>query len=168
MENTASTHIIRVAILNDLAAIKAIAVAAKMFTSEEAEFFDEMLGGFVDGTMPESQWLVLEDSFVHVRGAAYYSPEPFADRMWNLYFIAVDPTVQGRGFGAALMTHVETELRQKGGDEARVLIVETSSTEQYARTREFYAKIGYDEEARVRQFYGPDDHTVMFWKSLIA
>ena len=41
-------------------------------------------------------------------------------------------------------------------------------TVQYAATRQFYAKIGYDEEARVRQFYGPQDDKVMFWKSLVA
>ena len=103
-----------------------------------------------------------------VLAAAYYAPEPFSDRMWNRYFIAVDPQSQGQGLGGALMASIEAELRQKGESEARVLIVETSSTQQYARTREFYGKIGYVEEARVRDFYGPDDHKVMLWKSLVA
>lgn len=47
-----------------------------------------------------------------------------------------------------------------------VLIVETSSTDQYALTHEFYPKHGFAEEARIRRFYGPDDHTVVFWKLL--
>lgn len=65
------------------------------------------------------------------------------------------------------MERAEAELRAKGEAEARVIIVETSSTDQYTRTRQFYAGIGYDEEARIRQFYGPEDHKVVFWKSLL-
>ena len=163
-----STHTIRVAVAGDLARIKAIAVAAGMFSVEDAEFFDDMLGGFLDGSMPGSRWCVIDDPAGTVQAAVYYAPEPFSDRMWNLYFIAVDPAFQGQGLGGALMAHVETALRQRGESEARVLIVETSSTDQYTRTREFYARIGYDEEARVREFYGPNDHKVMFWKSLVA
>jgi len=49
-----------------------------------------------------------------------------------------------------------------------VLIVETSSTDQYARTRAFYRQHHYDEEARIRDFYGPEDHKIVFWKSLEA
>ncbi|MCR9163896.1 MAG: hypothetical protein ACE37F_22405 [Nannocystaceae bacterium] len=46
---------------------------------------------------------------------------------------------------------------------ARTLIVETSSTEQYASTRAFYASRGFAEEARIRQFYGPTDDKVVAW-----
>lgn len=55
-----------------------------------------------------------------------------------------------------------------GGSRARVLLVETSSTEQYHRARAFYLARGFDEEARVRDFYGPGDDRVVFWKSLTA
>ena len=67
-----------------------------------------------------------------------------------------------------LIEHVERELRGRGDDVARVLIVETSSTDQYVLTRAFYRNHGYDEEARIRQFYGPEDDKVVFWKSLSA
>ena len=160
--------LIRVAEPADLDRIKAIAVAAEMFTVDEVEFFDEMLAGFWDGSLEGHQWLVLADDDGNVRAAANYAPEPFSDRMWNLYFVAVDPAHQGGGAGTALMDRAEAELQAMGEDVARVLIVETSSTPQYDRTRAFYAKLGYDEEARVRQFYGPDDDKVTFWKSLIA
>jgi len=86
--------------------------------------------------------------------------------MWNLYFIAVDPDHQGTGIGSAVMAHVELVLKQRGQDQARTLVVETSSTEQYALTRKIYAGIGYGEEARIREFYGPDDHKVVFWKAI--
>ncbi|MEL6985054.1 MAG: GNAT family N-acetyltransferase, partial [Actinomycetota bacterium] len=98
--------------------------------------------------------------------AAYYAPEPFSDRMWNLYFIATDPDRQGSGAGTRLIEHIEQRLRAAGPDVARTLIVDTSSLDAYAESRAFYARRGFTEEARIRDFYGPGDHKVTFWKSL--
>jgi ribosomal protein S18 acetylase RimI-like enzyme len=70
--------------------------------------------------------------------------------------------------GGTLLEHVEHHLHAAGPGTAQVLIVETSSTDQYARTREFYPKQGYTEEARIRRFYGPDDDKVVYWKLLTA
>jgi N-acetylglutamate synthase-like GNAT family acetyltransferase len=72
-----------------------------------------------------------------VIAAANFAPERFSDRMWNLYFIAVNPSHQGKGIGGALLDHIEAHLRSVGPHVAQVLIVETSSTDQYARTRGF-------------------------------
>ncbi len=157
---------IRNAALGDLAAIKLIAVDAEMFKVDEVGFFDEMLAGFVEGSMEGHEWLVAENDVGAVVAAANFAPEPFADRMWNLYFIAVSPAAQGHGLGSSLVHHVEHDLQSRGDEIARVLVVETSSTDQYSRTRNFYRRLGYAEEARIRQFYGPDDDKIVFWKSL--
>ena len=157
---------IRAAATEDLDRIKAIAVAAGMFSAEEVGFFDEMFAGAQDGSLEGHAWLVAVDDQGAIIGAAQFAPEPFADRLWNLYFLAADPLAQGQGVGSALIDHVEHELRGRGDDIARVLIVETSSTDQYASTRAFYAAQGFDEEARIREFYGPGDDKVVFWKAL--
>jgi ribosomal protein S18 acetylase RimI-like enzyme len=101
-----------------------------------------------------------------VVGATYVAPEPFADRLWNLYFLAVSPRWHAGGTGTQLVSHVEDELGRAGQDVARVLLVETSSLEQYAGARGFYRARGFDEEARIREFYGPGDDKVVFWKAL--
>ena len=159
-------YTIRHAAAVDLDRMKEIAVAADMFSADEVAFFDEMVHGALDGSLEGHQWLVAEASNGSILGAAQFAPEPFADRMWNLYFIAVDPPMQGQGIGRAVMAHVEADLRQRGDAQARTLVVETSSTDQYALTRKFYVGLGYDEEAHIREFYGPGDHKVVFWKSL--
>lgn|GEM_PF-170521 len=154
--------------LSDAAAIKSIAVDAKMFTDEEVGFFDEMLAGFDDGSMEGHEWLVAENERGAVVAAANYAPEPFAHRVWNIYFIAVSPAAQGQGLGSSLVRHIEEDLRSRGEEIARVLVVETSSTDQYSRTRDFYRGLDYAEEARIRQFYGPDDDKIVFWKLLAS
>ena len=157
---------IRPAVTTDIDAIKTIAIVTEMFRADDAGFFDDLVAGARDGSLPDHHFLVHEADDGTVIGAAYYAPEPFSDRMWNLYFIAVSPSQQGQGIGGALIDHVEAELHRAGPDAAQVLVVETSSTDQYARTREFYPKHGYVEEARIRRFYGPDDDKVVYWKLL--
>ena len=152
----------------DIPAIKTIAIDTEMFDVEGASFVDDVVTGILDGSWQDHRFVVNEAADGSVIGAAYFAPEPFSDRMWNLYFIAVHPSQQGNGIGAALLDHVERHLREAGPDAAQVLIVETSSTDQYARTREFYPKQGYVEEARVRRFYGPQDDKVVYWKALTS
>jgi len=48
------------------------------------------------------------------------------------------------------------------------LLVETAGTPDYARTRGFYAKCGYEEEARVRDYYAAGVDMVLFRKTLNA
>jgi len=159
---------IRMPASGEVEQIKRLAIDTDMFGVDEVGFFDEALAGFHQGSLADDHWLVVEGSDGRVIGAAYYAPEPFSDRVWNLYFISVSPDHQGRGLGTSLIGTIEAQLRSRGDDVARVLIVETSSTDHYARTRAFYRGLGYAEEARIRQFYGPTDDNVVFWKSLVA
>ena len=44
----------------------------------------------------------------------------------------------------------------------------TGRTDGYADARAFYLGRGFVEEATIRDFYGPGDNKVTFWKSLAA
>ena len=65
--------------------------------------------------------------------------------------------------GAALLAHVEAQLSAAG---ERILLVETSGLPEFARTRRFYAKLGYQEEARIREFYQAGEDKIVFRKAL--
>jgi len=84
---------------------------------------------------------------------------------WNLYLIAVHPLHQGKGCGGALVATLEAMLAARG---ERVLLVETSSLPEFERTRAFYVKHGYDEEARIREFYKAGEDKIVFRKALTA
>ncbi|MEO1061196.1 MAG: GNAT family N-acetyltransferase [Actinomycetota bacterium] len=158
---------VRAATPADADQIKRLALDNHMFEPDELGDFDEMLAGFFDGSLADHRWLVATDASGTAAGAAYYAPEPFADRMWNLYFIATAPDRHGSGAGTTLIEHVEAELRRLGSDTARTLIVDTSSLDDYERARSFYDRRGFAEEARIRDFYGPGDDKVTFWKRLV-
>jgi ribosomal protein S18 acetylase RimI-like enzyme len=106
----------------------------------------ELIGAFVDGRLI---------------GYACFGPTPATDRTFDLYWIAVHPAAQRTGAGAALMSEVERQLQRR---RARLLVVETSSRDDYAGTRLFYEKRGYAESARIRDFYAPGDDRVVLSK----
>jgi ribosomal protein S18 acetylase RimI-like enzyme len=139
-----------------------------MFGADEVSFFDNLLTGFFDGSLEDNYWFVATNAEDEIIGASYVAPEPFGDRVWNLYFISVLPEHQVRGIGSSMIRSIEDMLRSLGQERARILIVETSSTDQYAGTRAFYRRLGFTEEARISEFYGPSDDKVTFWKSLLG
>jgi ribosomal protein S18 acetylase RimI-like enzyme len=96
-------------------------------------------------------------------GYACFGATPATDRTYDLYWIAVHPNAQRSGAGAALMAEVERQLEQR---RARLVVVETSSREEYAPTRRFYDKRGYHEAARLRDFYALGDDRVVLSKRL--
>ena len=96
-------------------------------------------------------------------GYACFGATPATDRTYDLYWIAVHPNAQRTGAGAALMAEVERQLEHR---RARLVMVETSSRDDYAPTRRFYGKRGYQEAARVRDFYAPGDDRVVLTRRL--
>ena len=143
---------------DDLPALKSVVDATGLFPSEH---LDDMVGDAPDRDGPEL-WLTAEDGGRPV-ALAYCAPEPMTDGTWNLLLIAVHPSRQGRGIGAAAMRRVEDELAARG---ARVLLVDTSALPGFARTRAFYRGLGYEEEARIREYWAAGDDKVVFRKAL--
>lgn len=152
--------VIRLVTPADLPALKAVIDATGMFPSA---MLDDMIAGFFDGTADGEFWLTVDDG--GPVAVAYCRPEPMTEGTSNLLLIAVDPRVQGTGRGTALQHRVETMLRERG---ERILLVETSALPEFAATRRFYAGLGYDEEARIRDFYQAGEDKVVFRKDLRA
>jgi len=135
--------------------IEAIVSATGVFTGDEVrvalEVFDaaddyEFLGAF-DGDV--------------LVGYACFGATPSTDRTFDVYWIAVHPDAQRSGAGTMLMAAVEGAV---AGRRARMLVIETSSRDDYAPTRRFYHKHGYTESARLRDFFAPGDDRVVFTK----
>ena len=120
------------------------------------------LADYFDGDQSRAHFWFADDDGGLV-SVAYCAPEVMTDGTWNLLFIAVRPDLQGQGHGAALVRHIEQRLIERG---ERILLVETSGTTDLERTRAFYRKYGFDEEARIRDYYRAGDDKIIFRKAL--
>ena len=98
-------------------------------------------------------------------GYAAWGRAPLTRASFDLYWIVIAPAAQGQGLGQALLELVERAVAARGGGN---LYVETSSREAYARSRRFYRAAGYARLARLRDFYAPGDHKLLFCKVVRA
>lgn len=84
-----------------------------------------------------------------------------AQGVMNLLFIGVAPHGRKNGIGQALLDRFEDVVRTSG---ARLAIIETASDAMFAPAWSLYKKAGYDEEARVRDFYDDGLDKLIFRK----
>ena len=149
---------------DDTTALIALADATGLFPPSALELLRQMLTDSLGGNSDTESFWITDDDNGPV-GVAYCEPERMTDRTWNLQLIAIHPDRQGQGRGTKLLRYVEQALTARRG---RVLVVETSGLPEFDRTRAFYAKCGYEEEARIRDFYAKGDDKVVFRKVLNA
>lgn len=142
------------------AAVEAI-VESTLFEADDAEFLRGVFDAHVaDGS--ESRCLVATVGD-RVVGVVYARPEEATDRVWDLTMIGVRAESQGDGIGRALMRRVEEGLAEDG---QRLVLVRTSGTERFTATRAFYTRLGYDEVARIAEYWTADDDLVVFRRAL--
>ena len=147
---------------SDRSAVARLAEVSGLFSADELAEVDAMVDAYLGGALGEGHaWLIYEADFPE--GVAYFAPEGFSDGVWNLYMLAVAPESHGRGVGAEIVAHITDAVREQGG---RILLVETSGVASFERTRRFYEMCGFVREASIRDYYGPGDDKVVFWKSL--
>lgn len=144
----------------DLPALKEVIDSNELFPSELLDGMTEPYFGDPDTS---DIWLTL-DVDQQPALVAYCAPERMTQGTYNLYLIAVHKRHHWQGLGSKAMAFIEEMLRQQG---SRILIVETSGLPDFELTRRFYTKIGYTQEAVIREFYQAGEDKVVFWKKLV-
>lgn len=144
-----------------ITALKRVLDQVELFPSE---MLDDMIAPFFAGADDEI-WLSFCDNEAAVAGFCYAKREPLTEGTWNMLALGVLPEQQGSGAGGVLTKALENTLRKQAQN---VLIVDTSSDDGYSAARAFYQKQGYEEEARIRDFWAPGDDKITFRKSLTA
>jgi ribosomal protein S18 acetylase RimI-like enzyme len=150
----------------DRSRIEEIVVSSGRFNQEEIETALELMDEALEKGEESGYMIrVLEVGKEHlsVQGYVCYGPTPLTQGVYDLYWIVIDPAVQGKGFGRRLIEYVEGDIVKRGG---RMLLIETSSSEAYNATIRFYKKAGYKLVARIKNFYRIGDDKLVFSKEL--
>ena len=133
-----------------------------MFTQEEEQVAIELIDTYL--TQPDQKDYsidVADNDTGTAEGYVCYGPAPMTKGAVDLYWIAVHPGRHKQGFGKALIMHVEEHSRR---NQERLILIETSSREKYAPTRQFYLRLGYQETARIKDYYQPGDDLIIYCK----
>jgi D-alanine-D-alanine ligase len=160
--------------ISDAAAVREIVSSTGFFHDFEVEVAVELVKERLDrGLASEYYFVFADDPAGGTIGYACFGPVACTSGSFDLYWIAIHESVRGRGLGLRIME--EAERRMKAGlpapngerlAPARRVYIETSSKPQYEPTRGFYARCGYAEEARFKDFYAPGDDKVVYVRSL--
>lgn len=147
----------------DRTAIISIVRRVGNFSDDEIETALELVDEWLaEGEASEYICRVVEDED-GVRGYVCFGPTPLTQGTFDLYWIAVDPSAQGRGYGRELMKLAENDVRARGG---RLLLIETATQESYVATIRFYERAQYELVSRIPDFYKPGDDKLTFAKKI--
>jgi ribosomal protein S18 acetylase RimI-like enzyme len=156
-------EVIRPVLDGDRGSIERIVAATGVFTGDELAIAMELVDVVLGKPGQKDYCIRVFEEGGTVMGYYCIGPTPATDATFDLYWIAVDPAAQGKGIGAQLDEHAAGLIREMGG---RLIIAETSSRPAYDGTRAFYRRRGYQELARIREYYRPGDDLVVFGKYL--
>jgi ribosomal protein S18 acetylase RimI-like enzyme len=96
-------------------------------------------------------------------GYVCYGPVPMTQGTFDLYWIVVDSRCQGQGVGSRLLHFLEEAVRETKG---RMILIDTSSTPQYEKAQKFYLGHGFQEVARIPDYYHLGNDRITFCKKL--
>ncbi len=142
--------------IQDKAAMINLASNMQMFAEEEITFIAEIF----DNKNNDSIWLgaFVQDAMV---GTAYCAPMEMTNKTWNILMLLVHPNHRRQAIGKSLMQEVENILSVQN---QRLIIVETSSTDNFKTARDFYEAIGYIGQGAITDFYDNNDHKITYTK----
>ncbi len=144
---------------SDIPELKHILDSINLFPSE---MLDEMISGYLNNPENEDIWFteIENDRPISI---GYCAPETLAEGTYNLYALGVKSDTQSKGTGTRMIAFIEDHLKLHNH---RILIVETSSIDDFKSSREFYENLGYHKEAVIRDFWSKGDDKVIYWKKL--
>ncbi|WP_029918503.1 GNAT family N-acetyltransferase [Pelobacter seleniigenes] len=145
----------------DIEPLQRILTSCGVFSVAEIDCALELLDTVLNNPQQEDYEVLISEADGQVTGYAMFGPVPLTSGSYDLYWIATAPHLHGQGIGRTLLTEVEDRLQARG---ARMLCLETSSQDSYVKTRAFYLRAGYQEEARIKDFYRPQDDRITYVK----
>jgi D-alanine-D-alanine ligase len=149
----------------DLALVRTLVESTGVFSPIEVEVAVELVEDRLKrGTRSDYEFVFAEIGG-HSVGYTCYGPIALTAGSYDLYWIAVDKTCQGRKIGQVLMARTEELIRDAGGQQ---VYIETSNRPPYAPTRGFYLRCGYYQAALLKDFYAPGDDKVIYAKEVGA
>jgi ribosomal protein S18 acetylase RimI-like enzyme len=131
------------------------------FTPAEVVLADEVISDYLFNPSESGYFILVAQIDSSVAGYVCYGPTPITEGTWDIYWIAVDRNIQGKGIGKELMAAAEEKIRQAKG---RLIVLETSSKPGYEKTNSFYLRIGYKEACRIIDFYAVGDDQITYEK----
>ena len=148
----------------DRATLLSMLIKTRAFTSAEIDVAMELIDIVLkDRGQKDYQIECMVNDQDLAIGYICYGPTPMTQGTFDLYWIAVDPDYQEQGAGSRLLSSLEEVVKARGG---RMILADTSSIPHFEKTQKFYLKNGFQEVAKIPDYYHPGNDRMTFCKRL--
>jgi ribosomal protein S18 acetylase RimI-like enzyme len=151
------------AMADDVGRVRSLVASTGFFNAAEVEVAADLVTERLTKGIRSGYHFVLAERGSTLVAYACYGPIAGTQGSFELYWIAVAPEEQRRGLGGQAYARAEAAMRKAG---AKHTYADTSTSDRYAPTRGFYQRMGFVEQARLADFYGPGDGKIVYVKAL--
>jgi ribosomal protein S18 acetylase RimI-like enzyme len=163
-QSSSSTFAFRDVVLpQDLASIRDIAQSTDVFHPWEVDIAVELAEERLTKGAASGYSFLFADCQGSTDGWVCWGEIPCTRGSYDVYWIAVRKSSQGKGLGRQLMLLAEQHIQLQGG---RHIYLETSGRPDYLPTRRFYEHCHYRIAAELPDFYATGDAKVIYVKVL--
>lgn len=149
---------------SDISSVKEILDSTGFFYDSEVEIAQELAQENLEKGEEKSGYIFniveIDDKPL---GFTCYGKIPGTADSFDLYWIAIHQSQQGKGIGKILMTMALEDIDKMNG---KNVWIETSSRPIYEPTRQFYIKTNFEQVAELPDYYGPNDNKLIFSKKI--
>jgi ribosomal protein S18 acetylase RimI-like enzyme len=154
---------IRKLVKEDRDVLKKILADTNHFNDDEINVAMELIDIYLKDENQKDYIIYVYEDSGKTAGYICYGRRPLTDGTYDLYWIAVDPNIHGKGIGSKLIEYMESDVKKLNG---YLILIETSGKAQYEGERRFYEKNGYDTQTIIKDFYRNGDDLFVYRKYL--
>lgn len=154
---------IRKLVKEDRDVLKKILTDTNHFNDDEINVAMELIDIYLKDDYQKDYIIYVYEDSGKTAGYICYGRRPLTNGTYDLYWIAVDPNIHGKGIGSKLIEHMESDVKKLNG---YLILIETSGKAQYEGERRFYEKNGYDVQTIIKDFYRNGDDLFVYRKYL--
>ncbi len=154
---------VREFIITDKDSVYEIISTTKNFNDKDKKVAVDLIETYIENKYEGSyvECLIKDEKVI---GFIYYEEAPLCEGVFEIYYVAIAPDERGKGYGKLFFNDLETRLKKKG---LRIILLETSSIEEYLPTIKFYESIGYKAVGRIKDYYKLGDDKLTYEKRFI-
>jgi D-alanine-D-alanine ligase-like ATP-grasp enzyme/ribosomal protein S18 acetylase RimI-like enzyme len=147
----------------DPAAVRSIIAATGLFRDAEIDVAEEIIQTRLKKGSSSGYEFLFAEQNKEVIGYICFGRNTLTVSSFDVYWIAVNPSEQGRGIGKLLLEEAEKQIAAARGSR---IYIETSHRPDYQPTRGFYERCGYTLTGVLDDFYAPGDGKATYVKVL--
>ena len=147
----------------DPTAIRRLVAETGVFSGIEVGWAVEIVEAAIKHPETSGYHVLVADGVDSLEGFACFGPIEGTDNRFDLYWIAVSPTAQGKGLGRRLLAQCIEAARRRG---ATHMFIDTSTRNDYTAARSLYTALGFEPMGMLVDFYSDGDSKALFGRKL--